>query len=95
MYKTASAFISLFFVAIFSLAQRPLPEDYKVYDALIRTEVNHKTKSVTIIKNLEKETSSEFFIDAISSGNKQELNGYIMLIKKPDDIKVDTERNQW
>jgi hypothetical protein len=90
IYKTAVVSISFFLIVAISLAQQPLLEDYKVYSDLIRTEIVSRTKSVMIIKKLEKETSSEFFVDAITSGKKQDLTGYTMLIKKPDDTKVET-----
>lgn len=87
--KTAFVSISFFLIVAISFAQQPSPEDYKVYADLIRTEIVSSTKSVTIIKKLEKETSSQFFVDAITSGNKQVLNGYAIEIEKPDGLRVD------
>ncbi len=60
IYKTAVVSISFFLIVTKSFAQQSLPEDYKVYADLMRTEIISGTKSVTIIKNPEKETSINF-----------------------------------
>ena len=48
--------------------------DYKVYSAFIKTEILSKTKSVTIIKKLQNDTSSiPWVTDAIKSKDLQQL----------------------
>jgi hypothetical protein len=64
-------------------------EDYKLYSLLIRAEVSHATKSVTIIKNLKTDTSSfSWVIDAIRLQDAQQLEQLRFLTRDADGNSV-------
>jgi hypothetical protein len=73
MFKSFVILIFLLAAKSNLLGQQSGLEDYKVYSALIQTEITDTSKSVTIIRALKKETESEWVVDIIKSQNSQDL----------------------
>ena len=74
MFKTSFIFTLLLATTSILFGQQLLLDDYKVYSALIRSEILKTTKSVTIIKKFTNDTSSISWVtDAIKSKDVQQL----------------------
>lgn len=66
--------LTIFFLSFSRLLGQVNVEDYKVYSILIKSEILDTTQSVTIIKRLENDTSSIFWLtDAIESKDAGQL----------------------